>query len=72
MEKTNFVKIMIGFKQWNTGVVPSNVRRVPSQNYKRGLLFLKILFSSTSGIDVKIQNLVLDIVSFMMKHVILQ
>ena len=33
MEKRVFKKIMIGFKQWNIGVVPGNVRGVPSRNY---------------------------------------
>ena len=30
--KKEFLKVMIGFKQWNIGAVPSSVRRVPSRS----------------------------------------
>ena len=32
-EKREFLKNMIGFKQWNIGIVSSEVRSVPSRNH---------------------------------------
>ena len=80
MEKRVFEKIMVGSKKWNICVVSGNVRGVPNRNYIeqiRRTFVLKrscrnYVVSHTNDLVVKIQNLVLGIVSPLMNRVLLQ